>query len=119
MILSEAREPIQKALERLAESPRELGCYVIIENQPTGRFVHFCTPPPRSRFRGGSRLALVSEPLIFDGTGNGEPGVYSYIQEPCDVDRGVRYALTTLSRYLPLNAALRIIEESARKKQPS
>jgi hypothetical protein len=103
MRLAEAAGPIRAALERLAESPRELRCYIVIEAPVTRRFVQFCTPPPPSRFVGGPQLVGVG-PLIFDGTGNGRPGGYERVQEFCDIGRGISFALDTLARYLPPEA---------------
>lgn len=117
-LLSEAETPIRGALERLAESPRELRCFVVIKDDLMGRFVQFCTPPPPSPFFGSDRIQS-DEPLIYDGTGNGKPGGYEMIQVSCDVDRGVRFALETLAQYLPRSAELTIIEESTQMERPS
>jgi len=115
--LADAEEPIREALERLAESPHELRCFVIVEEPLTKRFVQLCTPPPPSRFVGGP--GQVSEPLIFDGTGDGKSGGYQYVLEPCGVERGVELVLSTLAEYLPGEAELRIIEESTQMERPS
>lgn len=117
--LRDAAGPVRAALDRLAETPRELRCYVIIEDRVTGRFVQFCTPPPRSRFGDGPPLAFTKEPLIFDGTGDGKRGGYVYIQVPCDVARGVELALGALAVSLPPEAELRIIEEATHRERPS
>lgn len=118
MKLVDAEQPIREALTRLAESPRVLRCFTIIEDVLTKRFVQFCTPPPPSIFAGSSRITG-PEPLIFDGAGNGKPGGYDTVQELCDIDTGVRLAMATLAAYLPPDAELRIIEESTRKARPS
>ncbi len=116
--LSEAEAPIRAALERLAESPRELRCFVIIEEPLTGRFVQFCTPPPPSRFAGSPQL-VGDEPLIFDGTGAVDKDEYEPVQELCDVDGALYFALDTLKEYLPGEAELHITEESTRMERPS
>lgn len=116
--LGEAESEIRAALERLAESPRELRCFVIIKEPLTKRFVQFCTPPPPSPFVGSPKLRG-DEPLIFDGTGDGKPGGYRYVQIFCSVEQGVSWALETLARYLPEEAELRIVEESTKKERPS
>lgn len=118
MKLSEAEVPIRAALERLADSPRELRCYVIIEDPLTGRFVQFCTPAPPSRFVGSPRIKT-TYPLIFDGTGKRKPEDYEPFQETCDVDFGVHLAIDILSKHLPQDAELRIVEESTRNTKPS
>jgi hypothetical protein len=118
MKLEEAGGPIRKALERLAESPRALRCFVVIENLLTKRFVQFCTPPPPSPF-GGPPLTHAPGPLIYDGTGNGKPGGYEPVQVSCDVDYGVEIALGVLVKYLLPEAELRIVEESTRMGRPS
>lgn len=118
--LGEAEGEIRAALERLAESPIELRCFVIVEDTVTKRFVQFCTPPPPSPFAESPRLkAPNGEPLIFDGTGNCKPGGYTYIQEFCNVDRAVEVALDMLRVWLPEEAVLRIIEESTEDEPPS
>lgn len=119
MKLEEAETHIQAALERLAESPRELRCFVIIEEPKiTGRFVQLCTPPPPSRFAGSPRIQT-DEPLIFDGTGNGKPGGYEGVQVTCDALQGTTLALMWLGKYLPPDAELRIVEESTQVERPS
>jgi hypothetical protein len=118
MKLQDAEAPIRAALERLAESPRELRCFVVIKEPITGRFVQLCTPPPPSRFANSPRIQT-DEPLIFDGTGNGKPGGYELVQEPCNVDRGVDLSLDVLVKYLPPDAELRIIEDSTQVERPS
>lgn len=118
MKLSEAEAPIRAALERLAESPRELGCFVVIQEPLTGRFVQFCTPPVPSKFAHSPRL-IGDEPLIYDGGGNGKVGGYEPVRVFCDVDTGVTVALDTLKKYLPPEAELRITEESTRMERPS
>lgn len=116
--LTEAEPPIRAALERLAESPRELRCFVIIKEPLTGRFVQFCTPAPPSRFAGSPQL-VGDGPLIFDGTGAVGKDEYEPVQEFCDVDGALYFALDTLKEYLPGEAELRIIEESTRTERPS
>jgi hypothetical protein len=111
MILSESELAIREALTRLAESPVERLGYVVIENQLTRRFVQFCTPPPPSPFAG--RLEFPGDgPLIFDGTGDGKPGGYAYVQTRCSVHEGVTFALKVLGEYLPDDAEIRIVEGS-------
>jgi len=117
-LLSEAEEPIRQTLERLAESPRALRCYVIIESTVTKRFVQFCTPPPPSKFVGGPQL-VGSGPLIFDGGGDGKPGGYEPVRAFCDAVKGARWAVDNLGSFLPMEAELRIIEESTRMERPS
>jgi len=118
--LGEAEQEIRQALERLAESPIELRCYVVVEDLLTKRFVQFCTPPPPSPFVGGPQLVAPNgESLIFDGTGSGKEGGYTSIQAFCDIDRGVLEALDTLRVWLPEEAELRIIEESSQDGPPS
>lgn len=117
--LSEAREPIRAALQRLAESPRELRCYVIIRTGPTARFVQFYTPAPPSKFAGSERI-VTSAPLIFDGYGNGRPGGFVYVQTPChDAYHAAQVALETLRAFLPEDAEIQIVEESTRRERPS
>ena len=118
MKLSEATDSIRMALERLAESPRELRCFVIVEEPLTGRFVQFCTPPPPSLFVGSPRL-VGDGPLIFDGTGAVGKDAYEPVQEFCDVDGALYFALDTLKEYLPGEAELRITEEATRTERPS
>lgn len=119
MKLEEAEAPIRAALERLAESPRALLCYVIIESPITGRFVQFCTPPPPSRFAHSPRIQT-GKPLIFDGTGvTGKPSAYESVQAPCDLEPGTTLALMWLGKYLPPDAELHIVEESTRTERPS
>jgi len=118
--LSDAREPIHAALQRLAESPRELRCFVIIQNPLTGRFVQYGTPPPPSKFDGSERLDCGDKPIFYDGTGNGKPGGFSEeLNKCCTVERGVEIALTVLKEYLPEDAELRITEESTHVSRPS
>lgn len=131
MKLEDAEAPIRAALERLAESPIEHLCFVIIEEREvTGRFVQFCTPPPPSRFKGSPRARWwryhntpISErkplPLIYDGTGLSGKCAYEPVQEQCDVDGAVAFALDTLSKYLPPEAELHITADSTRTEQPS
>lgn len=114
--LEDAEEPIRIALQRLAESPRELLCYVIINDTVTGRFCQFCAPPPPSLFIGGR--GEQSEPLIFDGTGITNKQAYKPAHLPCDVDLGVAIALEAFTD-LPPQAELSITEESTRKERPS
>lgn len=116
--LSSAEAPIREALQRLAESPRELRCFVVINEPLTRRFVQFCTPPPPSPFAGSSRIQS-DEPLIFDGTGKTRPEDYEQFNEPCDVKRGTALALDVLERYLPPEAELVITEESTQEERPS
>ena len=116
--LADAEPPIRAALERLADSPRELRCFVIVEEPLTGRFVQFCTPPPPSRFARSPRL-VGDGPLIFDGTGVCGKDAYEPVQEPCNVDEGIYFALDTLEEYLPGEAELRITEEATRTERPS
>jgi hypothetical protein len=116
--LEAAEEPIRQALVELAESPRELRCFVVVENPTTGRFVQFCTPPPPSPFAGSPRI-MTAAPLIFDGHGNGKPGGYILVQAPCDVASGVQYALDALLSYLPLEAELKILFGASRRSPPS
>ena len=118
MKLSEAEETIRAALERLADSPRESRCFVIIESTLTKRFVQFCTPPPVSRFAGQHQFPGEG-PIIFDGGGDGKPGGYEPAQWLCTAEQGVGFALTNLKMHLPQEAELRIIEESAPKDRPS
>lgn len=118
MKLADAAEPIRAALERLAESPREFRCFVIIEEPLTGRFVQFCTPPPPSKFANSPRLTG-DEPLIYDGTGIVHRDAYEIVQEFCDVDGALFFALDTLSQYVPPEAELRITEESTQMGRPS
>jgi len=121
MKLSEAEAPIRAALQRLAESPRELRCFVIIEDRNiTGRFVQFCTPPPPAKLAGSPRICCDdNKPLIFDGYGNGKPDGYRSIGECCNVETAVRSALNNLNTFLPVRAELRIIEESTQMERPS
>ena len=120
MKLSEAREPIRQALERLVESPRELRCFVIIRDALTKRFVQFCTPPPLSVFDNSSRICCdENNPLIFDGWGDGKDGGYRPIQTCVDVDAGTIGALHILNSLLPQDAEIRIIEESTHVERPS
>lgn len=118
MKLLEAEPHIRSALERLAESPIEHLRFVIIESPVTKRFVQFCTPPPPSRFAGRSEFEGAGS-LIYDGTGNGKTGGYEYVQVLCDVDTAVSIAFEVLSRYLPDDAELRIVEESGSGERPS
>lgn len=118
MKLAEAEPPIRAALERLADSPREHRCFVIIEELLTGRFVQFCTPPPPSRFVGSPQL-VGDGPLIFDGTGVVSKDAYEPVQEFCDVDGALSFALDTLKEYLPGEAELHITEEATRTERPS
>jgi len=118
--LSDIEVPLRAALERLAESPRELRCHVIVQDPLTKRFVQFCTPPPASPFRGGERICCdEGKPLIFDGHGNGKPGGYVKIQECCTVDVALSSGCGNLGSYLPESALLQIIEESAQMERPS
>lgn len=120
MKLSEAEQPIREALQRLAESPRELRCFVIVQEPLTRRFVQFCTPPPPSPFDGSSRICCpYDKPLIFDGYGNGKAGGYVSVLQCCDVKAAVSTALGNLSTFLPGNAELRIVEESTQMERPS
>jgi hypothetical protein len=116
--LDQAAAPLRAALERLAESPRELRCFVIIREPLTRHFAQFCTPPPASRFVGGPQI-VTALPLIFDGYGDGKPGGYVYVQAPCEADHGVQCALDALALRLPAEAELQIIEESTQRKRPS
>ncbi len=116
--LGESEKPIRAALERLADAPHELRCFVIIEEPLTGRFVQFCTPPPPSRFAGSPRL-VGDGPIIFDGTGAVGKDAYEPVQEFCDVDGALYFALDTLKEYLPGEAELHITEESTRTERPS
>lgn len=116
--LDEAAEPIRAALERLAESPRELRCFVIVEDPLTKCFAQFCTPLPPSKFAASPRLTG-DGPIIFDGHGNGKDGGYVPIQVFCDVELGVAFALDALAAYLPEEAELRIVEESTQRERPS
>ncbi len=116
--LGESEKHIRAALERLAESPRELRCFVIVEEPLTGRFVQFCTPLPPSRFAGSPQL-VGDEPLIFDGTGAVGRDAYEPVQELCDVDGALAFALDTLKEYLPGEAELHITEESTRMERPN
>ena len=116
--LADAAEPIRAALERLAESPREHRCFVVIEEPLTGRFVQFCTPLLPSRFAGSPQL-VGDGPLIFDGTGAVGRDAYEPVQEFCDVDGALSFALDTLKEYLPGEAELHITEEATRTERPS
>jgi len=117
--LSEAKQSIHEALQRLADSPREHRCYVIVEEiSRKGHFVQFCTPPPPSRFKGSQRLSG-PEPLIFDGHGDGKVGGYKAVQVFCDIDLGVAFALEALAAYLPEETELIIVEESTQRERPS
>jgi len=118
MKLSEAEPNIRAALDRLAESSRELRCFVVVTEPLTGRFVRFCTPPPPSRFVGSPRIET-TYPLIFQGTGKRKPIDYEPFNETCDVDFGVHLALDILSKYLPQDAEILIKEESTNKERPS
>ena len=118
--LSDAREPIRAALQRLAESPRELRCFVIIRNPLTGRFIQYGTPPPPSRFGGSERLDCGDKPIFYDGTGNGKPGGFAEeMNKCCTVERGVEIAINILSLYLSADAEIRITEESTHVSRPS
>lgn len=120
MKLSEAEAPIRAALERLAESPLELRCFVIIQEPLTKRFVQFCTPPPSSLFDGSSRICCnENEPLIFDGWGDGKDGGYRLLQKCVDVLTGTIGALHVLNSLLPKDAEIHIVEESTRMDRPS
>lgn len=121
MKLSEAEAPLRAALQRLAESPRELRCFVIVQEPITRRFVQFCTPPPPSPFVGNSSRICCPDflPLIFDGYGNGKVGGYVGIQQCCDVEAAVSTALGNLGTFLPQDAEVRIVEESTQLKRPS
>jgi hypothetical protein len=116
--LIDAAEPVREALERLAESPRALRCFVVIEDAVVGRFVQFCTPPLPSAF-GSRTFASCPGPLIYDGTGTRGKNVYEPVQVSCDVPDGVEVALSVLAKYLPPEAELYIIEESTRRERPS
>jgi hypothetical protein len=119
MKLQDAEAPVRAALERLAESPRELRCFVVVEEPKiTKRFVQLCTPPPPSRFANSPRIQT-DKPLIFDGTGVLHAVRYEPAREPCDIDRGVDLVLDTLAKYLPPDAELRIVEESTQVERPS
>lgn len=118
MKFSEVEPHVRAALERLAESPRELRCSVVITEPLTGRFVRFSTPPPPSRFVGSPRIKT-TYPLIFQGTGKRKPIDYEPFNETCDVDFGVHLALDILSKYLPQDAEILIKEESTNKDRPS
>ena len=120
MKLSEAGPHIRQALERLAESPRELRCFVVIEDTLTDHFVQFCTPPPPSPFDGSSRICCdEKEPLIFDGWGDGKDGGYRLIQICVDINAGVISALHILNSLLPEDAEIILIEESTQMERPS
>jgi DNA-binding transcriptional ArsR family regulator len=118
MKLADSEPEIRAALARLAESPHELRCFVIIESVVTKRFVQFCTPPPPSRFAGSPRIQT-DRPLIYDGTGDGTPLGYERVLDFCDIDEAVDLALRTLSIYLPEDAEIRIVEESTQMTRPS
>lgn len=120
MKLAEAEAPIRAALERLAESPRELRCFVVVREPLTKRFVQFCAPPPPSPFAGSARTKCPADrPLIFDGYGNGKPEGYIHIGQCCDVEAAVSSAIGNLTSFLPPTAELRIVEESTQIEQPS
>ena len=118
MKLSDAREPILAALQRLAESPRELRCFVIIENPLTRRFVQFATPPPPSRYTGADRIAC-KEPIYYDGTGAVDPKEYRPSRQCCTPEQGASIAIGVLAVHLPGDAELRITEESTHVARPS
>ncbi len=126
--LQDAEALIREALERLAESPRELRCFVIVQEKLTARFVQFGTPPPKGPFKGGFTnvagrgpmdMADIEEPIYLDGEGARRAEDYVSIKWPCEPPLGAERAVRMLSKYLPPEAEVEITEEATQMQRPS
>lgn len=120
MKLIDAKQPIAEALQRLADAPKELGAFVIIEDTVTDRFVQFAT----DKDTGGLLIDLPDQQLddeargrAFDmlsrrkAWGNGAGASYQY---GCAlVSDATEVALRVLRELLRLPdiSELRIVED--------
>jgi hypothetical protein len=123
--LRDAEALIREALTRLAESPRALGCFVIVQEKLTARFVQFATPPQKAPFgrghvnvagRGPMDMSYLEEPIYLDGEGARRAEDYVSVKWPCEPKAGAVEAVRMLSRYLPPEAEVEITEDATRNQ---
>lgn len=101
--LSEAVEPILRALESLQQCANEHRAFVIIEDSVTGKFVQFSGSKDKPLWIDVPQLGIVNNGPKFESAAE-----------------AARFALDVLllSHHLPVTALLQITFESTRRSLP-